>query len=428
MDIDDVFPREGDARFLGACALLAWCMLVLRHGTFGSGVEMHWPGCDRCCPSRASSSACQRTGTQAYFASKVFWGVCGEAVAAAAGAVGLVWTVYEMACFPTLLPSLRWSDSLKACCDLYRISRRCLRFSSSAWGWSRSGISLVYGPDSAENCLEVRGGPEDHRDFTAAVHWQGVAVCRGAEANPHGTETVQKTAKFPQFSALCGSAAVLGQGCLHARCVQTVWGPDVQQTVFRSNNSLRVRAVLGQDCPTTGAWGCSSRTKCTCPLLRRQVQFLNKVAMPVVATTGAFELQSRKLWRFRSCRAWSMFARSSSTVVNVSVLIQRRCLSCSSWTRSLTCSLCPTTGVPQVQFLWLWTSLWSSSDSWGLATMLPYGGFGGDDVMAVFFWGGGAFLAVLTPFFALLRLSRSWVPVFEPSSTHTCECSRTPAN
>ena len=46
------------------------------------------------------------------------------------------------------------------------------------------------------------------------------------------------------------------------------WGPDVQKTeVFRS---------------------CSSRTWLTCPLLRRQVQFLNKVAMPVVVTTGAF--------------------------------------------------------------------------------------------------------------------------------------------
>ena len=32
----------------------------------------------------------------------------------------------------------------------------------------------------------------------------------------------------------------------------------------------------------------------TCPLLRRQVKFLNKVAMPVVATTGAFGLKEQK--------------------------------------------------------------------------------------------------------------------------------------
>ena len=80
------------------------------------------------------------------------------------------------------------------------------------------------------------------------------------------------------------------------------------------------------------------------------VQFSNMVDTPVVATIGAVleqggnarccddrcigVLQSRKLWRFRSCRAWSMFARSSSTVVNVPMLMQRRCFSCSSWTRS----------------------------------------------------------------------------------------------
>ena len=35
------------------------------------------------------------------------------------------------------------------------------------------------------------------------------------------------------------------------------------------------------------------------------------------------------------------------------------------------------------------------------------GAYGGDDGMAVWIGGGGAFSAVLTPFFALLRLSRS---------------------
>ena len=93
------------------------------------------------------------------------------------------------------------------------------------------GFLLACGPDS-----EVRGGSEDHRDFTAAVHRQGVAVCSGAEENPQGAE---------------GYAAVLGQGCLHARCVQTVLGS---------------RRAGNWGVPQLQFW-----TKWTCPLLRRQV-------------------------------------------------------------------------------------------------------------------------------------------------------------
>ena len=91
---------------------------------------------------------------------------------------------------------------------------------------------------------------------------------------------------------------------------------------------------------------------------------LDKVDMPVVATTGAWGavleqggharcFDDRCIWFYtiENCGGSAVAGmvdvcwRSSSTVVNVPVLMQRRCFSCSSWTRSLTCPLCPTTGV-----------------------------------------------------------------------------------
>ena len=104
MDIDDVLLTKVMLASFGACALLAWCVLVLRHGTVGSGVELHRPGCDRCCPTRASSSACPDDRDSGVFREQGVCGVCGGAVAAAVGAVGLVWTVHEMACFLTSCP------------------------------------------------------------------------------------------------------------------------------------------------------------------------------------------------------------------------------------------------------------------------------------------------------------------------------------
>ena len=77
-------------------------------------------------------------------------------------------------------------------------------------------------------------------------------MTRCAEANPHGAETVQKNCEVSAVAIQHGSAAVLGQGCLHARCVQTVLGSR------RAEN-------------------------CGVP----QLQFSDKVDMPVVATTGA---------------------------------------------------------------------------------------------------------------------------------------------
>ena len=56
MDIADVFLLEVMLGSFEPAALLAWCVLVLRHGTLGwscTGL-----GCDRCCPTCASSSAC----------------------------------------------------------------------------------------------------------------------------------------------------------------------------------------------------------------------------------------------------------------------------------------------------------------------------------------------------------------------------------
>ena len=43
MDIDDVFFMKVMLVSLELVALLAWCVLVLRHGTVGSGVELYRP-------------------------------------------------------------------------------------------------------------------------------------------------------------------------------------------------------------------------------------------------------------------------------------------------------------------------------------------------------------------------------------------------
>ena len=119
---------------------------------------------------------------------------------------------------------------------LYRISRRCLRFSSSTWRWSSSWTRFLTCP----LCCYVRcyggglqllffdkvvvhrgrsswfGGSEDHRDFTAAVHRQGVAVCRGEEANPMVLTGMTRQCRKLWSICSCTSSfrgAVLGQGC-----------------------------------------------------------------------------------------------------------------------------------------------------------------------------------------------------------------------
>ena len=43
MDIDDVFLMKVMLASLEPVALLAWCVLVLRHGAVGSGVELQGP-------------------------------------------------------------------------------------------------------------------------------------------------------------------------------------------------------------------------------------------------------------------------------------------------------------------------------------------------------------------------------------------------
>ena len=54
MGIADAFFMKVMLASLEPETLLAWCVLVLRHGTMGRLRS----GCDRCCPTRVSSSAC----------------------------------------------------------------------------------------------------------------------------------------------------------------------------------------------------------------------------------------------------------------------------------------------------------------------------------------------------------------------------------
>ena len=237
--------------------MLAWCVLVLR---LGSGVELHRPGCDRCCPTRASSSACPEDRDSGVLREQGVCGVCGGAVAAAAGPVGLVWTVYEMA--------------------------------SEVVGLLESMLRRLL------HCIEFQGCASDSvlRLWGAAVPGQGWLL----------VQTVQKTVEVPQL------------------------------------------------------------------------------------------------------RAWSMFAGAVHRRLWTS-LCSCRDVFCSSWTRSLTFPLCPTTGVhggaegavpvvvdvPVIKQRQVW-----------VATMLHMA------VMAAMKYGGldwrwRAFSAVLTPFFALFRLSWS---------------------
>ena len=75
---------------------------------------------------------------------------------------------------PDPLAPLRWWDSLnvaatRVCCPVQNFKEVPQIQFFDVWD-SSSWTTLAYGPDSAEICLEVRGGSEDHRDFTAAVH------------------------------------------------------------------------------------------------------------------------------------------------------------------------------------------------------------------------------------------------------------------
>ena len=105
---------------------------------------------------------------------------------------------------------------------------------------------------------------------------------------------MQKTAKFPQLQFHVGPRQFLNKVVFMPVACRQCWGPDVQKTVvFRSCNSSWVRGSSWtrlSSCPLRAdIWGLQFWTRWTCPLLRRQVhevQFLDKVDMPVVATTG----------------------------------------------------------------------------------------------------------------------------------------------
>ena len=69
---------------------------------------------------------------------------------------------------------------------------------------------------------------------------------------------------------------------------------------------------------------CSSSTVVDVPVLMRGLGLQSRTrscTWPLRPTTGALALQYRKLWSFRSCMSMSC---SSSTIVDVPVLMQRR--------------------------------------------------------------------------------------------------------
>ena len=79
--------------------------------------------------------------------------------------------------------------------------------------------------------------------FTLRVSVRGLS-CRTAEGRGVSTGAVlELVATCPSVCRTAeargdSTGAVLGQGCLHARCVQTVLGPDVQKTVVFHSCSL----------------------------------------------------------------------------------------------------------------------------------------------------------------------------------------------
>ena len=211
---------------------------------------------------------------------------------------------------PDLLPSLRWSTFLQSCRDtllLLLYFWRCLRFSSSTRRWSSSWIRWLVVqtvPKTVWKFLVVQKTMEiSQLQFIDKVLPYDVAqrqipkVLRGSSwtrlsscplrADSAGFD-VQKTVVSRSCNSMW-SAAVLGQGCLHARCVQTVLGS-------RRAENWRVPQL-------------QFSTKWTCPLLRRQVHLVP---------------QSRKLWRERNCRACRCLLCSSSTVVDIPVIKQRQ--------------------------------------------------------------------------------------------------------
>ena len=70
MDIDDVFLMK--VMLASLEPVRCW------PGAVGSGVELHRPGNDRCCPTRASSSGCPEDGDSCVLREQGVCGVCGE--------------------------------------------------------------------------------------------------------------------------------------------------------------------------------------------------------------------------------------------------------------------------------------------------------------------------------------------------------------
>ena len=173
MDIDDVFLMEMMLASLEPETLLAWCcaffgmaLLALGWSCTGLGVTVavrrapvlrHARGQGLRRTSRAKCLGCLRGGGGGG------WGGGLGVDSVRDGVLPDPLALSEGVDLPVIMPR-------QALAALYRISWRCLRFSSSTRECSSSWTRLAYGPDSAENCLEVRGCSEDHRDFTAAVN------------------------------------------------------------------------------------------------------------------------------------------------------------------------------------------------------------------------------------------------------------------
>ena len=129
------------------------------HFWLWGGVALAW--CDRCCPTCASSSACPEDRDSGVLREQgVCWCLRGGG-GGWGGGLG-VWTVYEMACFLTLLPSLRCRPS----CNRAATSSCC--FAVLHGGSSDSVLRRLSVPVPAQGWLMVQTVPKTVWRFVVA--------------------------------------------------------------------------------------------------------------------------------------------------------------------------------------------------------------------------------------------------------------------
>ena len=313
----------------GACSFYGMALLALRWSCTGLVVTV----AVRRVPVLRHA---QRTGTQAYFASKVF-------VVSAEGR----W---------------RWRLGRWAWCGQWFIDLGVVQFLDKVGLWSRPLPKTVWKFLVVQKTIEIsqlqfidkvcrlswRGGKSPVR----GSFWTRLSSCP-LRADSFGVQTLRKL--------WCSAVAVLGK---------------VDMPVVA----------------TTGACGCSSRTWLTCPLLRRQVQFLNKVAMPLVATTGAFGF-----YRAENCGGsavavlgrclLAVHRRLWTTLWSRRDVVLRAVLGQGRW--HARCVQRQGVDVPvikqrQVGFCQQWKCLRFSSSgrlrTFQLCNRFAYGGYGGDEI------------------------------------------------